>query len=96
MDKNFIWTKEFYLVTLDIMKRYLDLAEFKFDKKSNEFKFMKKQIMNIVYGSLKVFYQMLVKKDLAERCSCKANLRQGYTKCEFCSGCGYIEKIIKR
>jgi NADH pyrophosphatase NudC (nudix superfamily) len=84
--------REIFLLNLDIMKKCLDLVEFKLGKDSKDFKFCKKEIMNFTFSTLRKFYDDLVKKEIITKCGCKANLRQGYSNCKFCGGCGYIDK----
>ena len=91
MPKTYL-CKEIFLLNLDIMKKNLDLVEFKLGKDTKDFKFCKKEIMNFTYNSLKKFFEELVKKEVITKCECKANLRQGYSNCKFCGGCGYIDK----
>ena len=84
--------REIFLLNLDIMKKCLDLVEFKLGKDTKDFKFCKKEIMNFTYSSLKKFYDDLAKKEIITKCDCKSNLRQGYSSCHKCGGCGFIEK----
>lgn len=72
------------------MKDILDLLSLKFDKKSEDYRIIKKEVMNITYSNLKKFYQKLEKEKIVKRCENKCNLRQGYDKCP-CGGCGYTE-----
>lgn len=81
--------KELFLNSLNIMKAILDLGEFKFGKDTSEFKFFKKETMNIVYGNLQDAFKKLETDNKVERCSCGANLRRGYTDCKMCYGSGY-------
>ena len=92
VQSNFYIAKEVFLLNLDTMKKCLDLVEFKLGKNSEDFKFMKKHIMNYYYGTLKRFFEKLLKKGLFEKCSCGANLRQGYADCSECGGSGYKDK----
>lgn len=84
-------SKEMFLLNLAIMKEILDLVSLKFDKKSNEYKIFKKEIMNITYTNLRTFYKKLVKENILKICTNKCDLRQGWDKCS-CGGCGFIEK----
>ena len=83
-------TKEFFLLNLAIMKETLDLISLKFDKKSDNYRIFKKEIMNTTYNNLRSFYKRLVKENRARLCSNKCDLRQGYSKCP-CGGSGFIE-----
>jgi hypothetical protein len=74
------------------MKKILDLGEYKFGKKSDDFKYYKKQVMDAVYKNLKKLFKHLVDEKILVKCNCKANLRQGYSDCESCGGCGYKNK----
>lgn len=78
-----------FLMNLEIMKKILDLVAFKIGKKSDEYKYMKKEIMDAFYRNLKKLFKQLSDKKIIEKCSCKARLRQGYNKCKDCSGSGY-------
>jgi len=84
--------KTIFLMTLAIMKKILDLGEFKLDDKS--YKYFKKEIMDIVYKALKKLFKTLEQEKIIERCECKAKLRQGYSDCPKCGGSGYINKKI--
>lgn len=74
---------------LAIMKKILDLIAFKYDKKSDDYKYFKKQIMDYFYNGLKDLFKVLSEQKMIEKCHCKANLRQGYKPCEKCGGSGY-------
>jgi hypothetical protein len=87
--------REIFLLTLTIMKDVLDLFSLKFDKKSNEYRIIKKEVMNITYSNLKKFYQKLEKEKIVKRCPNKCDLRQGYDNC-FCAGSGYIEFVTDK
>ena len=75
---------------LDMMKKILDLGEFKLGRKTEDFKFFKREVMNCFYNSLKKTFNTLKKEGLVLSCKCKSNLRQGYSNCEFCGGLGFI------
>ncbi len=89
--------EKLFLNCLNNMKQILDLGEFKFGKKSDEFKFYKKQVMDIFYKGLSETFKQLERENEIERCSCKASLRHGYTDCPKCHGAGHmnIEKNTK-
>lgn len=80
--------KNIFLTILSIMKKILDLGEFKLDEKS--YKYFKKEVMDIVYNALKKLFKTLESEKIIERCECKAKLRQGYTDCPKCGGSGYV------
>lgn len=72
------------------MKDTLDLLSLKFKKESNDYKILKKEVMNITYSNLRSSYQKLEKAKIIKRCPKKCDLRQGYDKCS-CGGSGYID-----
>jgi len=82
-----------YLGQLAIMKKLLDLMEFKMDKRTNDYKYTKSQIMDYTYEGLNKIYKKLEEEKIIERCSCGTNVRKGYKKC-LCGGSGFrnIEK----
>lgn len=82
--------KEIYLSALAVMKKILDLLAFKFDKKSDEYLYLRKEIMDFTYNSLKKLFTKLETTKIIKRCPKQCSLRQGYTNCEFCNGSGYI------
>jgi len=84
--------KNRFLSTLSIMKKILDLGEFKLGKKSDDYKYFKKQVMDYFYKALKKEFKLLVDEKIIEKCDCKANLRQGYSSCDLCGGSGYKNK----
>ena len=77
---------------LSVMKKILDLGEFKFGKDKKEFQYFKKQIMDFTYKGLQKFFKQLVNEKILINCKCNAKLRHGYSDCEFCGGCGYKNK----
>jgi len=81
--------KTIFTMTLSIMKKVLDLGEYKLDEKS--FKYYKKQVMDIVFNALKQLFQQLETAKIVKRCSCKSKLRQGYNDCPKCAGSGYCD-----
>jgi len=82
--------KKIFLLNLKIMKEILDLLSLKFSKKSEDYKILKKEVMNSVYNNLKEFYQNLQNEKNIKRCPNKCDLRNGFDKC-VCGGSGYIE-----
>ncbi len=81
--------KAIYLKELAVMKKVLDLIAFKFDNRTNEYKYMKKQVMDYTYlGMQKLFGQFETEK-LIKKCSCGTNVRKGYKPC-ICGGSGYL------
>lgn len=87
--------EKLFLQGLNNMKQVLDLGEFKFGKNSVEFKFYKKQVMDIFYNGLAETFKQLESENEIEKCSCNANLRHGYTDCLKCHGAGYQNIISK-
>lgn len=78
-----------FLANLTIMKKVLDLGEFKLGKKTEDFKYYKKEIMDYFYKGLKKLFKQLFDSKIIKKCSCKANLRKGYSNCESCGGSGF-------
>ena len=85
-------TKLIFLNTLSVMKAELDLFEFKLGKKSDEFKYVKKRVMDLTYKGLKKLFKTLTDEKIIVRCECKAKLRQGYKDCPKCGGSGFRNK----
>jgi hypothetical protein len=82
-------SKNIFELNLGIMKNTLKLMEFKFGgRDSDQFKFVKEQIMNFHYDAIKRFFLDGVKEGAFEKCSCGANLRQGWRNC-ICAGSGF-------
>lgn len=86
-------SKVIFLNSLSIMKDYLDLMAFKFGKNTDEYTYLKKEIMNYAYGGLLKTFKELEKDGVLTKCECSANLRHGFKKCSKCSGSGYRSKI---
>ncbi|GAG09422.1 unnamed protein product, partial [marine sediment metagenome] len=84
--------KNIFHVNLSVMKKILDLGEFKLGKKSDDYKYFKKQVMDYVYKSIKKLLKILAEDGLLEKCDCKAKIRQGYSDCKYCGGSGYRNK----
>ncbi len=84
--------EKLFLNCLNSMKQILDLGEFKFGRNSDEFKFYKKQVMDIFYKGLSETFKQLEHDGEIERCSCKAKLRHGYTNCPECHGAGHMNR----
>jgi len=84
--------KIIFLEFLDVTKRILDLGEFKLGKKSDDYKYFKKQVFDYSYkGLTKIFKQLYDEKTII-KCPKKCKMRQGYSDCE-CGGSGYLNKI---
>ncbi len=87
--------KTIFHVSLSVMKKILDLIAFKYDKKSDDYKYFKKQIMDAFYKGLRDIFQTLLNEKILTNCHCKADLRQGYKPCD-CGGSGYKNKELKK
>jgi len=81
--------KEIYLMNLSIMKKILDLISFKYDNRTSEFKYMKKQIMDYFYNTLNNKFKSLEDSKILKKCECGTNVRKGYKNCS-CGGAGFI------
>jgi len=81
-----------FLSCLAIMKKILDLGEFKLGKKSQDYKYFRKQTMDYFYNNLKKLFLQLEEKKIITLCDCKSKLRQGYSNCSLCGGSGYKNK----
>ena len=86
-------SKQIFTLQLGVMKNILKLMEFKFGgRDSDQFKYVKEQIMNYTYDGTKKFFTQGVIDGVFGNCSCGANLRHGYTDCPDCSGSGFCDK----
>ena len=81
--------RQIYLTQLNICKKVLDLLQLKFGKESDDFKYLKKEVFNYFYVDMGKLFKQLEAEGLIKRCPNKCSIRQGYTKCEFCSGSGF-------
>ena len=81
--------REIYLKAMETMKKTLDLIEFKFDKRTKEFKYFKSQIMENTYENLRKLFKYFEDNKMIEKCPKNHNLRQGWKNCD-CGGSGYI------
>lgn len=84
--------REIFWLCLSIMKSILSLAEFKLGKNSDDYRYFKAQVMDFFFNGLSKFYQNLLKKGILEHCPNNCKIRHGYSKCDFCGGCGYKVK----
>ena len=89
MNKNFQIARGFFLASLEIMKKILDLGKYKLGNNTEDFTYYKQRIMEITYNNLKKLFKQLEAEKIIKRCECKANLRQGYKDCPKCGGSGY-------
>ena len=78
-----------FIATLSIMKKCLDIGEYKLDAKS--FTYYKKEVMDFTYSGLKLLFKQLNDASIIERCPKNCSLRRGFQDCN-CSGSGYINK----
>ena len=78
-----------YLEQLSVMKKILDLVSFKLGKESDDFKYIRQEIMNHTYNNLQKLFKKLEEEKIIRRCDKKCSIRQGYTDC-ICKGSGYI------
>ncbi len=83
--------KIIFLSSLSIMKKILNLAEFKLGKNSDDFKYFKSKTMDYTYEGLQKLFSNLESKKVVKKCKCKHSLRKGYSDCE-CGGSGYINR----
>jgi len=84
--------KAIWEMQLGIMKSQLKLMEFKFGgRDSEQFRYIKEQIMNYTYESAKKFFNQMIDEKVFERCACGANMRHGWTDCSSCAGSGYSD-----
>ena len=83
--------RNIYLSSLDTMKKILDLASFKFDKRTSEYKYFKSQIMDATYNNLTKLFEILKKEGLIQKSDCGHSVRGGYKDCQ-CGGSGWINK----
>jgi len=89
-------SKSVFEMQLGIMKNTLKLFEFRFGgRDSEQFRYLKEQLMNYTYDGLRRFFQQGVDEGSFESCSCGANLRHGWASCQWCSGSGYKDTKIK-
>jgi hypothetical protein len=67
--------KEIFHKNLSIMKKVLDLGEFKLGKKSDEYKYFKKQVMDFTYKSLQKLFKHFADEKIIVKCNCKSKFR---------------------
>ena len=93
--KNVQIAKTIFERQLSIMKQILRMGEFKFGRDTEQYKFFKEQTMDAVYIGTRTLFKDMEKAGLVKPCTCKGNLREGYSGCAHCSGCGYCNVDIK-
>lgn len=81
-------------MNLAIAKNILDLLQFKMGKDTDEFKYMRKEIFDYVYNSLKKLFKQLEENEMVEKCTCNNKIRNGFAPCPECGGCGFKDKKI--
>ncbi len=86
--------KKIFLMNLSTMKQILDLAQYKLGKESDDFKYFKKQTMQLFYDSLEQLFDSMVQENIIKKCSCKNKIKDGYSECALgCGGSGFINTI---
>ena len=80
-------TSLIFVTCLETMKETLTLAEYALEDR--KYKYFKKQVMNLSYESLGKIYRELVARGEATPCECGAQVRNGWSECQLCSGSGY-------
>ncbi len=83
--------KLIFLEQLAIMKKLLDLLSYKYGKKSDEFLYMKKEIMNYIYQGMKRLFKKLEEEKIIAKCPKHTSLRKGFKECD-CGGSSYINR----
>lgn len=74
------------------LKKLLQMGEFKFGgRKSQEYKFFKKNCSDYVYEQLKQILKLLEIMKISEKCECGCSIekREGTQPCLSCGGSGY-------
>lgn len=83
--------REIFVFGLTIMKEILLLAEFKMGKDTEDYKYFKRKIMDVVYENLRNLFKNFESENILQKCSCKTKIRQGYdNSCNKCNGAGYM------
>lgn len=78
---------------LSCMKSILRIGEFKFGKKTDDFVYYKRQVMDAFYGGLKRLFESA---EMFSKCECNSNMRQGWgDACKICYGSGFKMKSKK-
>jgi hypothetical protein len=82
--------KAIYLRNMSGMKEILNMGEFRIgDRKSKEYKFFKKVVMDEFYNAMSDLFSALEEKGVLAKCPCGTSIRQGYKPCALCNGAGY-------
>ena len=77
-----------YIHRLGVMKSILDLGAYRLGKKTDEYKFYKREVMNYIYDDFLSLMKEFEKCGLVKKCSCGANVRHGYKADCVCRGSG--------
>ena len=83
-----------FLTHLAIVKKILDLLEFKLGKNTDEYKYLKKQIFDYFYEGIKKMFKSMSDAEILQKCDCDSKIRNGYSPCDLCGGCGYKNKDL--
>lgn len=85
--------KQIYVDMMAAMKELLSNEERRIGSREDpNYKYYKKLVMDKFYTSMINSFSELEKAGILEKCSCGTNIRNGYKKCEFCSGSGWRNK----
>lgn len=88
-------TESWHIKTLERMKNCLEIFEQIYDEKGGrnnpQYKFLKKHLMNVVYGMERDIFERLCSIGVLMRCSCGSDVKTGYREeCKLCHGSGYV------
>jgi hypothetical protein len=82
--------KAVYLRNMSAMKEILNMGEFRIgDRKSKEYKYFKKIVMDEIYNAMSELFAALEAKGALKKCPCGTTIRNGYKQCPRCSGAGH-------
>jgi len=85
----------FHIKSLEKMKNCLEIYEQIYVEKGgrnhSQYKFLKKHLMNVVYGMERDLFERLCEMGILLKCSCGFDVKTGYKdECNLCHGCGYV------
>jgi hypothetical protein len=88
-------TEAWHIKTLERMKNCLEIYEQiyvdKGGRNNAQYKFLKKHLMNVVYGMERDMFERLCSIGVLLRCSCGSDVKTGYKDdCVMCHGSGYV------
>lgn len=88
-------SESWHIKTLERMKNCLEIYEQiyvdKGGRNNPQYKFLKKHLMNVVYGMERDLFERLCEMGVFLRCSCGSDVKTGYKDdCDLCHGSGYI------